>query len=60
MLMNSHSVVELIASIERFNLAMDGPSGDRETEAACRMRDAALMLLREVAVDDGSTGEPIG
>ena len=37
---------ELQAAIEKFNCALQGDSGDEESDAACEMRDAALELVR--------------
>lgn len=36
-------------SIEKFNLALEGDSGDEESDAACEMRNAALKLLHGIS-----------
>jgi hypothetical protein len=44
---------DFLENVRAFNIAMDGPSGDEEIDAACRMRDSAISLLREFAAGEG-------
>jgi len=43
---------EFLEAVRDFNKAMDGPSGDAETQAACNMRDSALAGFRELGARD--------
>jgi len=52
--MNRETVSELLKAIDRFNEALDEPSGDAESDAACKMRDAAMAVLGEAVAGEAS------
>ena len=52
--MNRETVSDLLNAIDRFNEALDGASGDEESDAACEMRDSAMAVLGEAVAGDAS------
>jgi hypothetical protein len=46
------TVADFLEDVRTFNRAMDAPFGDVEIDAACKMRDSAILMLRRIGAND--------
>jgi hypothetical protein len=56
--MSAQEIVrEFLGDVRKFNKAMDGPSTDAEVDAACAMRDTAMVMAGELSALDPRVAE---